>query len=82
MVAELCTTRRQGVQWEEGIKSGSPGEFPLKAGDGEDEDYSAKDMMQEQFPKYAESWNKGKYRSKQSENFKTKPLVVYVEGNW
>jgi len=38
--------------------------------------------MKEQFPKYAERQNKGKYRSKQSEKFKIERPVVYVEGNW
>lgn len=60
MVAELDATQRQSVQRKEGGKSGHPGEFPPNAGDGEDEDYSAKDTRKEQFPKYAERWNKGK----------------------
>lgn len=61
---ERDAIQRQSVQRKEGGKSGRPGEVPPKAGDGEDEDYSAKDTRKEQFPKPAESWNKGKQRSK------------------
>lgn len=68
VVAKLGTIQRPSVQWEGGRKSGSPGEFPPKAGGGEDKDYSAKDMRKEQFPRYAESQKKTKYRSKQSKN--------------
>lgn len=69
------------MQRDQGKQGRTPQEFSPKTGDGK-EDYSTKDMMKEQHPKYAEGWNKGKYRGKQNEHLQTKRLFVYIEGNW
>lgn len=83
VVEELCTIQRPETECAKGAGKGgwqSTG-VPTKNWRWEREDYSTKDIMKEQGPKHAESWNKGKYRGKQKENFKTKRQFVYVEGH-
>lgn len=61
------------MQWEDRRKSSNPGEFPRKAGDGEDKDYSAKGVLKEMFPK--QSRDTEKYRSIESGNLKAKRSI-------
>lgn len=80
VVEELCTIQRQKCAKGSGKERQESTEIPTKNWRWERGLFNQLfNMMKEQCPKYAESWNKEKYRGKQ--NFKTRRLFVYIEGN-